>query len=111
MARDSTFTMSKANELEGSSNYAIWKAKMKAIFMKEKLWGTICPIFIRATTGGMSIATSTKTSTEATTPLTSNATEIVAINDKKNQAMAILLLSIKDDIICYIIDQKEPSAY
>lgn len=105
MARDSMLVVPKANKLEGSSNYAIWKAKMKAIFMKEKLWGIVCLIFIRATTGGMFIATSTWTSTKATTQLTLNATEIVAINDKKNQAMAILLLSIKYDIICYIVDQ------
>jgi hypothetical protein len=65
-------------------------------FMKEKLWGIFCPIFIEATIERMYIATSIGTSTEATTPLTLNATEIVAINDKKNQAMAILLLSVKD---------------
>jgi hypothetical protein len=76
--------MSKANKLEGSTNYAIWKAKMKAIFMKEKLWGIICPISIKATIGGMSIATSTGASTKTTTPLTFNASKIVAINDKKN---------------------------
>ncbi len=83
MARDSMFIVSKANKLEGSSNYVIWKAKMKAIFMKEKLWGIVCLISIGVITGGMSIATSTGTSTEATTPLTLNAIDIIAINDKK----------------------------
>jgi hypothetical protein len=111
MARDNMFTVSKANKLEGSSNYAIWKTKMKAILVKEKLWGIVCPIFIKATTRGMSIATSTRTSTEATTPLTLNATKIVVINDKKNHAMAILLLLVKNDIIYYIVDQEEPSVY
>lgn len=109
MVGDNTFTMSKANKLEGSFNYAIWKAQMKGIFMKEKLWGIVCPTSRRATIEGMSIATSTGTSTKARTPLTLNATKIVAINDKKNQAMAILLRSVKDYIICYIVDQKEPS--
>jgi hypothetical protein len=37
MVGDSTFAMSKANKLEGFSNYAIWKVKMKVIFMKENL--------------------------------------------------------------------------
>ncbi len=64
------FTMSKVNKLEGSSNYAIWKAKMKTIFMKEKLWGIVCPTSRGTTIEGMSIGTSIGTSTKATTPLT-----------------------------------------
>jgi hypothetical protein len=59
----------------------------------------------------MFIATSTRTFIKATTPFTLNATNIVAINNKKNQTKEILLLSVKDDIICYIINQEEPSAY
>ncbi len=36
--------------------------------------------------------------------------QIIVFNDLKNQAMKILLLLMKNDIIYYIIDQNEPSA-
>jgi hypothetical protein len=35
---------------------------------------------------------------------------IIVFNDLKNQAMKIMFLSMKNDIIYYIIDQDEPSA-
>ncbi len=30
-------------------------------------------------------------------------------DDKKNQAIAIMLMSVKDDVISYIIDKDDPS--
>jgi hypothetical protein len=36
--------------------------------------------------------------------------QIIVFNDLKNQAMKILFLLMKNDIIYYIIDQNEPSA-
>lgn len=36
--------------------------------------------------------------------------QIIVFNDLKNQAMKILFLSMKNEIIYYIIDQDEPSA-
>jgi len=43
---------------------------------------------------------------------TNVATTQVPLNigdDKKNQALAIMFVSVKDDVICYIIDQDDAS--
>ncbi len=37
------FAIESSNKLEGASNYAIWRVKIKIILMKEDLWDLVNP--------------------------------------------------------------------
>jgi hypothetical protein len=56
-----SFTMSETNKLAGAKNYRVWKAKMKMILMKERLWelviGLLIIIVINAFEEGSTLAT------------------------------------------------------
>jgi hypothetical protein len=61
MNGDMSFTMFETNKLVGATNYKVWKAKMKMILMKERLWelvtGLLTIIVINAFEGGSILAT------------------------------------------------------
>lgn len=122
MNGDKSFTMSKTNKVTGTTNYKVWKVKMKMILMKERLWelvtGLLTIIVINPSEGGSTSATietfNRKGKVVAFKSVHVISTKVVNPNseihrDKKNKVLMIMMMIVKDEIVPFTADVEELS--
>lgn len=121
---DMNFSMSETNKLARATNYKVWKAKMKMILMKERLWelviGLLTIIVINAFEEGSTLATietfNRRGKGVAFESVHVNSTEVVNLDreihlDKKNKALMIMMMIVKDEIVPFIADVEESNVF
>jgi hypothetical protein len=88
-----------STKLSGVSNYSVWKFRIRTILQKEDLWDVVVP------NSGQNGVLTVNIGGDAT----SNA-EAERIHARRMQkALAILCLSVRDEIIPHIGDEQDPA--
>jgi hypothetical protein len=110
--------MFEANKLQGSKNFGVWKVKIRTVLKLEGLWDFVC-FFVQFFAGhqvltnqlnegeGMEDAEAPEVIAEV---VAANAPEVVdpkVIKNRKDKALAIIIMSIKDELIPYIANVQE----
>ncbi len=100
-------TIDNSSKLEGASNYGIWKFKIKTMLIREDLWDLVNPAVDQAL-GVAEVVDADATSGEVATqtaPRVSRARAQDATTTKrKYKALAIIVSSIRDELIPYVVD-------
>jgi hypothetical protein len=102
MAMSSADSMvSDTAKLIGASNYNVWKFRIKNVLFKEDLWDLVEPTVAPADTDAADdgVVVQSAPSAIATTIL----------DRKKRRALAIICLSVKDEVIPHISNFTEPA--
>jgi transposase InsO family protein len=102
MAMSSADSMvSDTAKLSGASNYSVWKFRIKNVLIKEDLWDLVESITVPAGTDAAEdgVVVQSAPSTIAATIL----------ERKKKRALAIICLSVKDEVIPHVSNFTEPA--
>ncbi len=122
-------TIDNSSKLEGASNYDIWKFKIKTILMREDLWDLVNPavdqalgvakvVDADATSGEVADqalgvakvvdadATSGEVATQTTARTSRARAQDATTTRRKYNALAIIVSSIRDELIPYVVDLK-----
>jgi hypothetical protein len=105
--------MFKANKLGGSKNFGVWKGKIRTVLKLEGLWDFVCP-FVQIFVGhqmltnqlnegeGMEDAEAPEVIVEVVAANASKVVDPKVIKNRKDKVLAIIIMSIKDELIPYI---------
>jgi hypothetical protein len=104
-------TIDNSSKFEGASNYGILKFKIKTILMREDLWDLVNPVVNQAL-GVAEVVDADATSGEVATQTTARASQARAQDATttrgKYKALAIIVSSIRNELIPYVIDLDDP---
>ncbi|KAH9549520.1 hypothetical protein CY35_10G023900 [Sphagnum magellanicum] len=104
-------TIDNSSKLEGASNYGIWKFKIKTILMREDLWDLVNQVVNQAL-GVAEVVDADATGRGVATQTTARASQARAQDATttrgKYKALAIIVSSIRNELIPYVIDLDDP---
>lgn len=111
-------------KLKGASDYSIWALKMKQIMLREKVWIVVDPSYniddtstssdstsspnSGAVTGGAPPAVGASSSSTSTV-LPNTGQTVAELQELKNKAFALIILSVKDTIIPHLMSFFDPT--